>query len=204
MNELNNLSVRLGDSEQLSGSFCSIDTTSLEPYLVTPDEVNSLIGMGFGPHWGIHPVSDASSSNSACAELDTIFGSAKDFVVIGITGPSDNIVIGALAEQNRCEKDSTKCLVPNPPLSEEASSLIDLTTMFPMCLALRFCDDADEILKQITFGFASGGENGDGIKIFSSESHGSVNVFIFLNFFVLTIFYVYRWCPGCLLQRSCI
>ena len=113
--------------------------------------------------WGVTKLTDFSKDNSACADLNAVFDSEKDFVVVSVTGPSEKLLTGDKAGEKSCSRDQKRCNTKKP-----LSKVPDLTPIFPICLAIRPCNDADQILKQIRFGFVSGGNSGgDGILIFS-------------------------------------
>ena len=150
-----------------------MDTTSIDHLLNPPEEVSNLIGMAFGVGWGVTKLADFSEDNTACDDLNTRFNSDKDFVVVSVTGQILNagkLLAGDDAEEKSCKRDRKRCNAKKPLNSKAkkgGSTFSDLVPIFPICLAIRPCNDADQILKQIRFGFVSGGNSGgDGILIF--------------------------------------
>ena len=142
-----------------------MDTTSIDHLLNPPEEVSNLIGMAFGVGWGVTKLADFSEDNTACDDLNTRFNSDKDFVVVSVTGQILNagkLLAGDDAKKESCKRDKKRCNAEKP-----LTPTFDLVPIFPICLAIRPCNDADQILKQIRFGFVSGGNSGgDGILIF--------------------------------------
>lgn len=126
--------------------------------------------MTFGVTWAISPVSDYGDRNGACETLDSVFDSNKAFVVLSVTENLQNILpTGGASKQKCCQRNQQKCSKQKAPLSNatQSSSGMSLVPFLPVCMALRFCNGTDQRGKQVTFGFASGDDESDGIQIFS-------------------------------------
>lgn len=138
---LDSLPLKTQEDENFATIFCGMDYSVLDPLLNPPEEINDILSLSIGFDFDVAQVSKYEN-NVACAALDSLFSSSKDFVIVSVGSEDEDedsdgkkkVQTGDAAKKSRCARDSSrgkKCSVKQPVKAT------DFAPIFPICLALR-------------------------------------------------------------------